>query len=265
MGTAITGLSARREQQIQERQMLRLARRHEARLKKEIRSTMIALGEAVGNTGKQAEILMEHRQRTLSILNTEWRSAFDWYGNRIINAAKKAQRNGLELKLDTMPTTPEFDSLVTLWISRYGATKVTQIAGTTEAQAIKIINQALSQAVTDGLGERQAAALLKSSMRDQSAILSEFRSRMIARTETHAAANAANEPATRAVGLKLRREWVASADERTRPEHAAADGQIVSEGQGFNVGGELLLYPGDPTGSAGNVINCRCSSVAVID
>ena len=29
-------------------------------------------------------------------------------------------------------------------------------------------------------------------------------------------------------------------------------------GQPFNVGGELLMYPSDPKGSAANVINCRC-------
>lgn len=265
MGTAITGLSAQREQQIQERQMLRLSRRHESQMRKEIRSTMQELAQAVGNTGKQAEIVMAHRERIKRILTTEWRSAFDWFGNRVLNAAKKAHRLGLEVKLDTMPTTAEFDSIAMLWIQRYGATKVTQIAGTTEAQAMKIINQVLTQAIADGLGEREAAALLRKTMSEQSAVLPQFRSRMIARTETHAAANAANEAAMRATGLKLKGEWVAAQDERTRPDHAAADGQIVNEGQAFNVGGELLLYPGDPTGSAGNVINCRCVKVAVID
>jgi hypothetical protein len=27
----------------------------------------------------------------------------------------------------------------------------------------------------------------------------------------------------------------------------------------FIVSGEELMYPGDPSGSAGNVINCRCA------
>jgi hypothetical protein len=29
----------------------------------------------------------------------------------------------------------------------------------------------------------------------------------------------------------------------------------------FDVGGEKLKYPGDPRGSAGNVIQCRCAVV----
>jgi hypothetical protein len=27
----------------------------------------------------------------------------------------------------------------------------------------------------------------------------------------------------------------------------------------FDIGGEALMYPGDPAGSAGQVINCRCA------
>jgi hypothetical protein len=30
-------------------------------------------------------------------------------------------------------------------------------------------------------------------------------------------------------------------------------------GTAFEVGGESLLYPGDPGGDGGNVINCRCT------
>jgi hypothetical protein len=35
--------------------------------------------------------------------------------------------------------------------------------------------------------------------------------------------------------------------------------------QAFEVGGEMLMYPGDPAGSAGNVINCRCAISHVVD
>jgi hypothetical protein len=31
----------------------------------------------------------------------------------------------------------------------------------------------------------------------------------------------------------------------------------------FNVSGQNLMFPGDPNGSAGNVINCRCSVAQV--
>jgi len=33
---------------------------------------------------------------------------------------------------------------------------------------------------------------------------------------------------------------------------------VVPVGQSFEVGGELLDYPGDPSGSGWNIVNCRC-------
>jgi hypothetical protein len=43
--------------------------------------------------------------------------------------------------------------------------------------------------------------------------------------------------------------------------HAAddVDGQKVGINEMFIVGGENLEFPGDPFGSPGNVINCRCT------
>jgi hypothetical protein len=52
--------------------------------------------------------------------------------------------------------------------------------------------------------------------------------------------------------------WVSSLDDRTRPSHRAAHGQRVPFSESFTVGGELLDFPGDPSGSPGEVNNCRC-------
>lgn len=59
-------------------------------------------------------------------------------------------------------------------------------------------------------------------------------------------------------GLRVTRTWNAVMDAKTRPEHAEADGQSVGLDEPFDVGGESLMYPGDPTASPGNTINCRC-------
>ncbi|MFN2347650.1 MAG: hypothetical protein ABR616_18305, partial [Dermatophilaceae bacterium] len=53
--------------------------------------------------------------------------------------------------------------------------------------------------------------------------------------------------------------WIATADDRTRPEHLSANGQCVETDEPFRVGGEGLAMPGDPSGSAGMIINCRCT------
>lgn len=61
------------------------------------------------------------------------------------------------------------------------------------------------------------------------------------------------------LGIDMVQEWVATLDGRTRDEHREADGQQVSVGEPFDVGGEELRWPGDPAGSAENTYNCRCT------
>lgn len=63
----------------------------------------------------------------------------------------------------------------------------------------------------------------------------------------------------------LKKQWLHSGKRTPRPEHLAAHGQIVSANDPFVVGGEALMFPRDPEGSAGNIINCGCMSVPVVD
>jgi uncharacterized protein with gpF-like domain len=53
--------------------------------------------------------------------------------------------------------------------------------------------------------------------------------------------------------------WLSSRDSKVRPDHAAADGQTRPVGLPFTVGGVELMYPGDPVGPPGEVVNCRCT------
>lgn len=62
---------------------------------------------------------------------------------------------------------------------------------------------------------------------------------------------------------EVNQRWVTQGDNRVRPAHRAADGQVRTVGEAFDIGGERLLYPGDTSlgASIGNVANCRCSAV----
>ena len=83
----------------------------------------------------------------------------------------------------------------------------------------------------------------------------------IARTEGHRVQEEAGLDAMRAAkeaGADVVKQWSATLDERTRPEHQEADGQIREIDEPFDVGGEELMMPGD--GSAFNCINCRCTA-----
>ena len=92
----------------------------------------------------------------------------------------------------------------------------------------------------------------------------------IARTETTRVENSARQAVGdegKRLGFTMWKRWVATADERTRPDHAAADGQEVPNDEPFEVGGELMMYPGDISlgASAGNVVNCFDGNVNVFN
>lgn len=108
------------------------------------------------------------------------------------------------------------------------------------------------------LGEDVPA--LAARVRD-AAQVTEPRARTIARTEVIGASNAASIAQARSAGVEMEKGWLATEDDRTRPAHVIADGQWVPLDGMFEVGGELLDFPGDPEGRADNVINERCSII----
>ena len=64
------------------------------------------------------------------------------------------------------------------------------------------------------------------------------------------------------MGIKLRKQWMATLDERTRESHVAIDGEIVDIDKEFSNG---LMYPADPDGEPAEVYNCRCTMVADLE
>ena len=91
---------------------------------------------------------------------------------------------------------------------------------------------------------------------------------MIARTETHGAANYGSDEAAKQTGLPLSREWISAQDERTRETHREANGTTTSMDGTFKVGDAELAFPGDPDGGADypeEVINCRCTVAYIVD
>lgn len=93
------------------------------------------------------------------------------------------------------------------------------------------------------------------------------RATVVARTETIGAMNAGRADAfvlfEQTTGDTLEQMWLATDDTRTRRTHRQAEGQRVPLGQPFTVGGHQLAFPGDPTGPASEVIQCRCTTLLV--
>lgn len=86
----------------------------------------------------------------------------------------------------------------------------------------------------------------------------------IARTETIGALNGGTQIAWDQSGVVAGKEWSAALDERTRETHVAAHGQIRKLNEDFDVGGGSGPMPGS-IGSAEEDINCRCSTLPILD
>lgn len=65
-------------------------------------------------------------------------------------------------------------------------------------------------------------------------------------------------------GIRLRREWIATNDGRTRHTHALLDGQLADVDKPFKSELGDIMYPGYPSAHPSNVYNCRCTVAAKV-
>ena len=87
----------------------------------------------------------------------------------------------------------------------------------------------------------------------------------IARTEVLPSYHEGQMEGMEQSGVVEKKEWMSAFADNSRDEHLGADGQIVTLDGYFEVGGEYLRYPGDPSGSASNIINCLCDMLPVLE
>ena len=89
-----------------------------------------------------------------------------------------------------------------------------------------------------------------------------------ARTAVTGAQNAGrmdSYAAAEKMGIKLKKRWLATLDNRTRHAHAMLDGQTVDIDKPFKVDGEEIMFPGDTSAPGYLVYNCRCTVIAAVD
>lgn len=126
------------------------------------------------------------------------------------------------------------------------------------------ITASVTSSILQGKGIGKIADDLQSRMRDMSRA-SAIRT---ARTAVTAAQNAGRLDTYRAaqdMGIKLKKRWLATLDNRTRHAHAMLDGQTVDVDKPFKVDGYELMYPGDTSAPGYLVYNCRCTQIAEVD
>jgi hypothetical protein len=117
----------------------------------------------------------------------------------------------------------------------------------------KVITQEVSRGIASGLAYRDIARNI-----DNASKSGLSNAKRIARTEGHRIQQTSADDARRGAisrGCDVVKQWDATLDSRTRDSHARVDGEIREEDEKFSNG---LMFPGDPSGEAAEVVNCRC-------
>jgi hypothetical protein len=138
--------------------------------------------------------------------------------------------------------------------------RIQSVSETTRAQIVAIVARGQEQ----GLGVEAIAR----EVADRLPEISRWRGALIARTETHGAANFAMHETAKTTGINLEKEWVSVEDMRTRSitrddefDHVSMNGQKVGMDEPFlmpwAIGIPLqIMYPGQAGLPGGATINC---------
>jgi len=138
-----------------------------------------------------------------------------------------------------------------------GAARAIMVSNTARKTFMRIVETFLTDPEFMMLGVPQQAVILRRKFNHYA----QFQAERVVRTEATNAANFGTMQSALTVfpGDEMKKEWIASFDDRTRDTHAEADGQVVNYNDPFFVGGYQIQYPGEPGAPANEVINCRCS------
>lgn len=215
---------------------------------REVRDESEALVRGFAATGAVGPTSEEHRAKIEGLFRQMATVAIDLFGRQIVEQAKDA---GAALEIKEIDFAPFMFQAAQDYIAGEAVrAKITAITETTRADIIAAIQ--VTRRTADSF-PAIATALQKAVPG-----MSRRRGTLIARTEAHAASQYGAFEAAKATRVPLRKEWMTVEDSRARSAHIEADGQIREMDEPFSVWGEALMYPGDPAGSAKNVINCRC-------
>ena len=242
----ISGRNREQEKRQQSIMMSRIAARYERSIAREIARAMNDAARKLGQPMGEVAVQFKHAENMTKILTRLWTQSGEVAITSMFTIAKQWQE--FEMKRDI--STPIMDEAISSWIRAYGGLKITEITNTT----MKDINKIVADGIEEGLSEREIGRLINAVAPSKSA----SRSQTIARTEVHSSSQGMSLDVASATDIEMVKVWLTNVSDRTREEHIDADGQKRAISQSFDVGGEQLDYPGDPSGSAENTISCRC-------
>jgi HK97 family phage portal protein len=206
--------------------------------------------------------LRSHRQDEWEIIDagideelelSELRALCHKLATEIIDGQGQAAMAALGIGSDFNVSNPN----VAAWITKKTMTFSTEVWGTTKATLEAAVKAAVSDpslTVTEIAKAIEQAIGTAMDVRRSDAMA-------VARTESVSAANAGNQLAWEQSGVVDGREWLTARDELVRESHAAMDGETALMNEPYS---NDLMFPGDPSGEPGEIINCRCTELAQV-
>ena len=135
--------------------------------------------------------------------------------------------------------------------------KITKVNATTQNK----VAEQLRKGLASGEGIGKLTDRIKTTLGS-----SRGRALSIARTQTAGAVSTGRHAGFKHSGVK-KKSWLTSRDDNVRDSHKQAEvtyAKGIPLDQPFEIGSDYLMYPGDPSGSAAEIINCRCAELAVV-
>lgn len=244
---------------------LRLKRKLERKLRPKLLRYFNRITRGVNLTGQQFDIT-QHNVELTEILNGHWTETTTIFSKRLGIKPTKEERRIIQQALNE-------------WVARIVPVHVGMINGTTRNDIIDSFDAADNDELVQTLlgVERRLTSNVVASRILGRKLQGRTSSIIVTETQTPAESAKATEaqvlsgfppsittPTRRVTGVL--KEWVSVGDSVVRVgtfDHLAADGQRRDMNEPFVVSGQQLNHPGDSSlgASAGNIINCRCSSV----
>lgn len=149
-------------------------------------------------------------------------------------------------------------------VNRYLMTGGLNIQGMEETTRKRLL-----QVIADGQAQGFGASRLASYVSEQMGIINQVRAELIVRTELTTAFNMGAFMGVNSNGVVVTKEWISTNDNRTRRiprdryDHLHMNG-ITTQYDGWFIipstkSIDAMQFPGDPSASAGNLCNCRCT------
>ena len=196
------------------------------------------------------------------IFDEDITNAFEVFYRRAgVDFAKQTYRRfksavGFEVKQeDTEQLVPMWEAMMAAFVLDECGVKIASVGTTHRATYKRILDKAVQEGMNEGWGvEKVAREILKQGTRTE-----KWQAMRIARTEVLSASNYGSLKGAETTGIPMQKVWLPSSSPDPREDHQAMSGERVGMNDLFTLpSGERLEYPGDPSGSLEEIINCRC-------